>query len=239
MLPIGWESHSSPEMGNSPQSIINKQVLEKSDVLVGVFWTRLGTPTSEYQSGTVEEIEKHIKSGKLTMLYFSSKPVEPDSIDPNQYGELKKFKESCKNRSLYEHYDNLNDFKDLFYKHLQLKLNEHAMFKESSSVISDVIRPSNISVPILTDVAKQLLKEISEDPQGQVMSLRTITGTIISTNGKNLCTNQEARELAKWKGAIDNLVNEQLIVRTGIRDDIYTITDLGFQVADTIEFGIA
>lgn len=27
LLPIGWESHSSPEMGASPQSIINNQIL--------------------------------------------------------------------------------------------------------------------------------------------------------------------------------------------------------------------
>lgn len=54
LLPIGWESHSSPEMGDTPQGIINKQVLLKCDLLVGVFWTRLGTKTREFESGTVE-----------------------------------------------------------------------------------------------------------------------------------------------------------------------------------------
>ena len=75
LLPVGWDSHSSPEMGKDPQEIINKQVLEKCDLLVGVFWTRIGTPTKEHPSGTVEEIEKHIKSGKPAMLYFSDQPV--------------------------------------------------------------------------------------------------------------------------------------------------------------------
>ena len=68
LMPIGWESHSSPEMGSSAQEITNKQVLDKCDFLVGVFWTRIGTATSEYASGTVEEIEKHISSGKPAML---------------------------------------------------------------------------------------------------------------------------------------------------------------------------
>ncbi|MFH0808929.1 MAG: DUF4062 domain-containing protein, partial [Pseudomonadota bacterium] len=45
LLPVGWESHSSPEMGGRPQEIINRQVLDKCDLLVGVFWTRLGTET--------------------------------------------------------------------------------------------------------------------------------------------------------------------------------------------------
>ena len=36
LLPIGWESHSSPEMGESPQEIINNQILDKCDLLIGV-----------------------------------------------------------------------------------------------------------------------------------------------------------------------------------------------------------
>src|SRR6185295_10136580 len=75
LLPLGWETHSSPTMGERPQAIINKQVLKNADLLVGVFWTRLGTATGEYPSGTVEEIEEHIASEKPAMLYFSSVPV--------------------------------------------------------------------------------------------------------------------------------------------------------------------
>lgn len=123
LLPIGWESHSSPEMGKNPQEIINSQVLEKCDLLVGVFWTRIGTATQEYASGTVEEIEKHIKSGKPTMLYFSSQPVVMETVDLEQFRQLRLFKESCQSRGLYESYDNYSDFKQKFYHHLQLKLN--------------------------------------------------------------------------------------------------------------------
>jgi len=91
LLPIGWESHSSPEMGSSPQAIINEQILDKCDLLVGVFWTRIGTPTKEHPSGTVEEIEKHIESGKPAMLYFSGQPVVMESVDLEQYQELQTF----------------------------------------------------------------------------------------------------------------------------------------------------
>jgi hypothetical protein len=125
LMPIGWESHSSPEMGASPQAIINNQILDKCDLLVGVFWTRLGTPTKEHPSGTVEEIEKHIQSDKLAMLYFSGQPVVMESVDLDQYKELQKFKESCQSRGLYESYDSHSDFKDKFYRHLQIKVNQH------------------------------------------------------------------------------------------------------------------
>ena len=107
LLPIGWETHSSPEMGNTAQEIINNQVLDKCDLLVGVFWTRIGTPTTEYASGTVEEIEKHIEVNKPAMLYFSSQPVALDMVEPEQYSQLKKFKDSCQSRGLYEGFDSL------------------------------------------------------------------------------------------------------------------------------------
>ncbi len=70
LLPASWETHAAPRMGDRPQAIINKQVLEASDLLIGVFWTRIGTPTGEAISGTVEEIEDHIKAGKPVMLYI-------------------------------------------------------------------------------------------------------------------------------------------------------------------------
>ncbi len=37
ILPIKWETHSTPEMGDRPQAIINKQLVNDSDILVGVF----------------------------------------------------------------------------------------------------------------------------------------------------------------------------------------------------------
>jgi hypothetical protein len=56
LLPLSWESHASPLLGDRAQAIIDKQVLERCDLLVAVFWTRLGSPTGEASSGTVEEI---------------------------------------------------------------------------------------------------------------------------------------------------------------------------------------
>jgi len=85
LLPVGWETHSTPEMGDHPQKIINKQILKECDLLVGVFWTRIGTSTGDYPSGTVEEIEEHIKTGKPAMIYFSSAEIKPDKLDSDQY----------------------------------------------------------------------------------------------------------------------------------------------------------
>ena len=62
LIPAGWETHSSPELGSRPQELINSRVLKDCDLLIGVFWTRIGSPTGTSESGTVEEIEKHVKA---------------------------------------------------------------------------------------------------------------------------------------------------------------------------------
>jgi hypothetical protein len=100
LMPVGWETHASPEMGDRPQAIINGQILKDSDLLVAVFWTRLGSPTGTAPSGSVEEIEEHLAAGKPAMIYFSSEPVRPDSVDAGQYSALKAFKESLRPNSL-------------------------------------------------------------------------------------------------------------------------------------------
>jgi hypothetical protein len=237
LLPIGWESHSSPEMGEAPQAIINRQVLDKGDLLVGIFWTRIGTRTIDYKSGTVEEIEKHMASGKPTMLYFSERPVAPESLDAQQYQELKSFKSSCKDRGLYEPYDSHSDFKQKFYRHLQIKINEHHYF-ENADLNNDIhVMTEGLSkqLPELSEVAKILLKEASLDDDGSVLHVRYIGGTDIETNGKNMIAVNERREVAKWESALEELVGLNLLVARGYKGEVYEITELGYQIADTIQ----
>lgn len=235
LLPIGWESHSSPEMGGSPQQIINNQILDKCDLLVGVFWTRLGTATNEFASGTVEEIEKHIESNKPVMLYFSSQPVAMDTVDLTQVAKLKEFKTSCQSRGLYEEYDSHANFKDKFYRHLQLKLNEHDLFKGTAMVeVNDIIE-SKTPLPTLSSEARLLLKEASLDSHGNIMHMRYIGGTNIQTNSKNFITSQERREVAKWEAALDELMANDLILDRGHKGEVFEVTNLGYQIADMIE----
>lgn len=44
LLPVDWRTHATLEMGERPQGILNRQLVETSDIVVAVFWTRLGTP---------------------------------------------------------------------------------------------------------------------------------------------------------------------------------------------------
>lgn len=234
LLPIGWESHSSPEMGASAQAIINDQVLNKCDLLIGVFWTRIGTATDDYLSGTVEEIEKHIEAGKPAMLYFSSQPVAMDTVDLDQVAKLKSFKESCRQRALYESYDSHSDFKTKFYRHLQLKVNEHSLFQTVTPEMASELVESKTKLPALLTEARILLKEASRDSHGTILHARFIGGTVIQVNGKNLLPSNERRDIARWEQALEELIREGLVLARGDKGELFELTNLGYQVADMI-----
>jgi hypothetical protein len=234
LLPTGWDSHSYPEMGKPPQDVINSQVLDKCDMLIGVFWTRLGTTTENYASGTVEEIERKINSGKPVMIYFSSQPVELDSVDPKEVEEVKKFKESCKTRGLFNSYDSHADFRQKFSLHLQLIINDHEQFKSLQPDQFNEIIESAINIPELTREARIMLKEASQDSHGTIMFVRYIGGTDIGTNNKNFTQSNDPREVVKWESSLNELVDRKLLVARGHKGEIFEITNLGYQIADMI-----
>lgn len=118
LLPVMWETHATPELGDRPQAIINKQLVQACDLLVGVFWTRIGTQTGEADSGTVEEIQQFIDAGKPILLYFSSKPVIPDSVDQRQYQKLRAFKKRISQAGLVDSFGSDAQLRIKVYTHL-------------------------------------------------------------------------------------------------------------------------
>lgn len=116
--PVLWETHSRPGMGSRPQEVINRQLVTNCDLIIGAFWTRLGTPTGVAESGTAEEIEDFREKGKPVLLYFSSAPVVPESLDTEQYKALTEYKKRLGKEGLYFKYDTLSEFRELLQRHL-------------------------------------------------------------------------------------------------------------------------
>lgn len=231
LLPIGWESNSSPDMGDRAQEIINRQVLSKCDLLVGVFWTRIGTSTGGFVSGTVEEIEKQIVLGKPVMIYFSEQPVVPDSLNPEQYVKLKQFQESIRDRGLYETYDDAEEFRDKFRHQLQLKINEHQLFKD---VVQDNPKGKNQPAIRLSPESKTMLKEAVQASDGTLMYSSSFSSDEIIVNGRNVISDTSARGIARWKAALRELVELGLVADLG-KGEVFEMTDLGYQTSDALE----
>ena len=116
--PVLWETHARPELGDRPQGLINKQLVDNCDILIGTFWTRLGTSTGKAESGTAEEIEEFRSKGKRVLVYFSSAPVVPESLDIVQYQLLTEYKKKLGAQGLYFQYDALDSLRDLLQRHI-------------------------------------------------------------------------------------------------------------------------
>src|SRR5205807_4465350 len=100
LVPVKWETHAHPATGDYPQGLINKQIVDDCDILLGAFWSRLGTATPAAPSGTAEEIEHLRSKGKNVLLYFSAVPL-PQSHDPEQWRMLKDYQQTLRKYTLY------------------------------------------------------------------------------------------------------------------------------------------
>lgn len=170
LLPVRWETHSAPALGDRPQAIINRQIVDECDALIGVFWTRFGSPTGTADSGTLEEIERTVNAGKPAMLYFSSAPQIPDQIDPEQLQKLREFKKRIQNQGLIQAYSSLTDFKDLLVRHLEHQVRTWLSSKSESSDGAHSTTPT-ADIKISFDKEAMKLDEVDED--GSVGKLAT------------------------------------------------------------------
>jgi hypothetical protein len=233
LLPIGWELNSTPTLGDRPQAIINDQVLKNADLLVGIFWTRIGTSTGKAISGTVEEIEEHIKSGKPAMLYFSNKPINPGTLDQEQYNAVRDLKKEYQNKGLTSDFDSVEEFRSKFQKHLSIKVNSD-YFKGLNSenfkvkeLIADESR--------LTEEARTLLLEASKDKNGLILSPKISEGFFIETNGKRFSEFGNPRSKAIWEGVLEELVKLGMIKPLSPKNISFELTNQGYKHVDKLQ----
>jgi len=141
LLPLRWETHSAPEYGKRPQEVINRQVVDHCDLLVGIFWTRVGSPTGMADSGTIEEIERVATGGKPVMLYFSQGKQDPEKIDIEQLARLREFKKKTFPNALIEQYATPVEFKDKLAKQIEIQLRTILATKSDSNALHNDDRP--------------------------------------------------------------------------------------------------
>ncbi len=239
LLPVGWETHATPDMGDRPQEIINKQVLKDCDVLVGVFKHRIGSDTGKSISGSVEEIEEHIATGKPTMLYFSTEDV-PRNHDASQLQAVKDFEKSLQGKGLYANYDNADDFKAKFQRHLAQKLIQSVWsFEvtdiESGVVLGAVFDSEGEPALELSEKARMILEESTlEGGSGHVMMMDHGEAFFVSTNSKDLVENKDPRSRAEWKESMAELCTEGLLEEQGYKGEQFEVTAKGWRFGGSL-----
>ncbi|EGR2354505.1 DUF4062 domain-containing protein [Vibrio alginolyticus] len=236
---IGWESHSYPAMGDRAQGILNKQILQDADFLIGMFWTRIGTPTGNHESGTLEEIREHINKGKPAMICFSEQPVQMGSVDPEQYQKLMVFKQECFDKGLVSPYETLDAFTSIINDALVFRANRQdpfVGFQKEEPVFVDLFGgyPEPVRVELSED-AQELLIEASNDSNGTILRVEYLSGSTMQTNGKQLLIDGSAREVARWDAALNCIKDNGFVEPVGTKGQIFKVTHSGYEYADILK----
>lgn len=237
LLPVDWENHSAPRQGNRGQEVINKQVLEKADLLIGIFWNRVGTPTGDFKSGTVEEIERHIQAGRPAMLYFSDKPSPYDA--KSQRAQVEKLKAKYQSNGLTGSFKSTQEFEEKLKDHIVTTLKDRETFPRYNRITSiNQISTLDVTTPFeLTEKARQLLTAMSKSPNGELIITRTIGANepfeSYMIYGGLFYKTKDLRETKEYRGYIDELVKNKFIESKGSSTTIYEIRNEGFKYLES------
>jgi hypothetical protein len=232
LYPVGWDTHSHPAMSERPQGILNNQIVDDADLLIAVFWTRIGTPTGQAVSGSVEEIERHIKAGKPAMIYFSSVPVPQEKYADDQYRALKEIRDRWKNEGLIETFHSRDELRHKLTRQLATKINDYPIFQDHRSASPLTTGDVEPRAPLLSDEAQTLLKAAAKDKNGQILRWN---GATIKTNYKEFAEEGNARSWALWQGALNELSDLGLIEPVGHKGEIFQVTNEGYKLTEQLE----
>jgi hypothetical protein len=111
LLPRMWETDSIPTVGQLPQDILDEQLVDTCDLVVGIFWTRIGQLMPDKKTAASEhEIDRVVAAKKPALLYFSRRPVAPETFDEKQMKLLRKYKDRMGSSSIYHEFDDPEEF---------------------------------------------------------------------------------------------------------------------------------
>lgn len=115
---VRWESHATPDMSGTAQSIINTQLVGDCDLGIAVFWSRLGTPTAIYLSGSVEKIYRLIQNGARVLVYFCNRPIPQEALRDDQFPKLQEVRKRFEDEGLLSTYTAVQNLREQVQLHL-------------------------------------------------------------------------------------------------------------------------
>jgi len=240
MLPLGWDTHSSPELGGRPQQLINDRILKHADILIGIFWTKLGTPTGNAVSGTAEEITNHHEAGRPVLLYFSDVPVVAGTLNQEQFAALSEFKQWALSQGLVHTYSTKDQFREDLRRHLQLCVQQNEYIQDVTEELSNEgLQIFSDQPPALSDDAKKVLKQASSGRNNHILLLRHLGGTSISAGGHGVTDVDSPRETARWEAAVEELLDQGSVRDVNGKREIFEVTHKGFTEADGLPESLA
>jgi len=156
---VRWELDAIPAMGDRGQAVINHQLVDDADILIGIFKARIGTPTGISASGTIEEIDRFIAADKPVMLYFSTGPI-PHNHDQEQFKLLRDYKNQIASRGIYAEFTDDNDLRTRVSRNL------------AAMMVRLTAGQSATSAPRPSDLARVFIRTRPGERSGDVKTVK-------------------------------------------------------------------
>ena len=230
LLPIHWSDNAYPIAGGHPQKSIDKIVVEKSDLLICIFCSRLGSPTDTHISGSIEEIDEHLKAEKDVMIFFKKNaPVPKTPNDMLQMKKLIEYKKSIQKSVLWWEYDNEKDFEKALREKLELYINDHWPVDQIPTE-----ETNQIIIEKFSDFDKEHLIEWVNSDDGECWISSSKDGTTFQIDNNEYNINN-GKERAEWDAFFERLLDMGYIAKDRVNRDGSTIYILKKAAYDYIE----
>ncbi len=108
---------------------------------------------------------------------------------------------------------------------------------ELASVVDNrTVNASDTEVRLdLSDEAKVLLREASQDTGGNLLVSQTNGGMELSTNGEHFVKTKDSRQKSLWIAALEELSDRGLVEDRRGSGQVLSVTHTGFKVADELD----
>jgi len=160
---LNWKTDTYSGIGDDAQEVINEQIDKKYDILIGLLWQNIGTPTKRDKSGTVEEINRAIQNKKEFLIYFNIIPPENlNLVDLKALKKVNKFKEELQEKGvLFKQYNSIEGFEGFLRIQLPTIIADRLLIKKkviSKKVIDKNPKKSKLKVDKYSSISNAIEK---------------------------------------------------------------------------------
>ena len=94
--------------------------------------------------------------------------------------------------------------------------------------------PAKQSPAVIGMTEAKIILCAAVEADGMITHTRTFGGEFIQVGDKDMIPDQEPRTLANWKAGLEELISRQYIKDRGHKGEIYDVTRVGYEAADTL-----
>jgi predicted transcriptional regulator len=131
--------------------------------------------------------------------------------------------------------EKLDQLKDLLTHEFGLEQIQGVHWEQKRDAFISTILQSTQVTSIISSYALKLLQAACEADDGTILMTRTLSGTDIQVKNLNFATSQERREIAKWEGCLDELLQNSLVQSRDQEGSVFVVTQKGYDFIEELQ----